>query len=97
MAVYQAELKLQCNVCLIISKPYSCVHVGRSVQAHYSMDLKCCLDPLSQVLIARIVQHDEGEGLAAALLLAFYTSLKFETKTYVRGLGKLHNHISDIY
>ena len=60
------------------------------------MVLKCCPAPGSKVLIARIVQYHEGEGLAAALLLAFYTSLKFETKTYVRGLGKLHNHISDI-
>ena len=47
------------------------------------MVLKCCPAPGSKVLIARIVQYHEKEGLAAALLLAFYTSLKFETKTYV--------------
>ena len=60
LTVYQAVHKLQCNACLKTAKPHSCVHVGRSVQAHYSMDLKCCLDSLSQVLIARIVQHVQG-------------------------------------
>ena len=47
------------------------------------MVLKCCAGHGSKVLIGRIVQYHEGEGLAAALLLPFNTSLKFETKTYV--------------